>query len=616
MRLSAEAAHEFGGIELDRGKPLSFTLDGHRIPGFAGDTVLSATLAAGILTFGRLGESPIGLGPRFSPLLGVPGSTPLPMDRVPAVDGASLVSVGEKRRLPFRRAHSLGHSLDRYAAPAWIGVPAEKTLVADVLVIGGGIAGLSAADAAATAGKTVLLLERRPWLGGDARYFGPVGDEDNPAAFTSALIDGLRKRPDVTILSNAEVFGIAGRTILVHQIEVDGHPRGRVIAAEATDIVLATGAMQRLPVFSGNRLPGVISAVGAYHLAKRYGVTLGHAGLVATQGNYTYRLALRLKDAGYGIARIVDTRVNPQSRFVDFAKASGLTMGSGQMPLAATLARQGGLHISFANVGTSNAALSLDADALIVSGGFQPELSLWMLAGGRVRWIDGRLQAAGQLDHLALAGSAAGLKTMRACAQDGKAAVARLLGQPAMPVEDIEIGASFETPDDPTPIAPVAMGPAFLDGGRSLVARPTTGGLATGQALSLGDVAAAVDLGLISAGDAGAVAEERGAPGAPLAASTWTTSTRPPEDNPAFLAGRFGASPRRVQLIVDHKQVFETGALVYPNTAIRRPCNAIGVIAAPAQPGGIALMSAEGLANTDRFVVETLAGPFPARIKS
>jgi len=185
-----------------------------------------------------------------------------------------------------------------------------------------------------------------------------------------------------------------------------------------------------------------------------------------------------------------------------------------------------------------------------------------------------------------------------------------------MPVEDIEIGASFETPDDPTPIAPVGMGPAFLDGGRTLVARPSTGGLATGQPLSLGDVAAAVDLGLISAADAGAVAEERGAPGAPLAASTWTPSARPVEDDPAFLTGRFGVNPRRVQLIVDHKQVFETGALVYPNTAVRRPSNAIGVIVAPAQPGGTALMSVEALAKTDRFVVETLAGPFPARIKS
>jgi sarcosine oxidase subunit alpha len=360
----------------------------------------------------------------------------------------------------------------------------------------------------------------------------------------------------------------------------------------------------------------VISAIAAYHLAKRYGVVPGQSGVVATQGNYTYRLGLRLKDAGYGIKRVIDTRINPQSRFIDFAKASGLTIGSGQMPLAVAAPGRQGLRINIANVGTTGSALSLDADALVVAGGFQPELSLWMLAGGRVRWIDGRLQAAGQLDHFALAGSAVGLKTMRACAQSGKAAIARLLGQPAMPVEDIEIGASFETPDDATPIAPPAMGPAFLDAGASLVARPATGGLHTGQALGLGDVTASVDLGLIAPSDAGAVAEERGAPGAPLLASAWSPPAEAAEDSPTYLADRFGSEPKRVHLIVDQKQSFEIGALVYANTAERFPRNAIGVIVAAGTPGGTALMSSEGLARSDRFIVETLAGPFPARIKS
>jgi sarcosine oxidase subunit alpha len=616
VRLGADAAHEFGGIALDRSKPLAFTLDGHRIAGFTGDTVLSAVLAAGILTFGRLGETPIGLGPRFAPLVSARGGPPLAMDRIPARDGTALVSLGPKGRLRFGRGQSLGHIIDRHAAPAWIGVPPEKTLVADVLIVGGGVAGLAAAEAAAAAGKTVLLVERRTWLGGDARYFGPVGDEDNPATFTGALIEGLSKRAEVTILTNAEVFGITGNTALVHHVETDGEPRVRVVAAEGRDIVFATGALQRLPVFSGNRLPGVISAISAYHLAKRYGVALGQAGVVATQSNYAYRLALRLKDAGYDIRRVIDTRINPQSRFIDFAKASGLTIASGQLPLSATPGRQQGLRGSFANVGTATAAVSLDIDALIVSGGFQPELSLWMLAGGRVRWVDGRLQAAGQLDHVAIAGSAAGLKTMRACAQSGKAAIARLLGRPATPVEDVEIGASFETPDDATPIAPTALGPAYLDSGASLVARPATGGLATGQPLGLGDVTASVDLGLIAPSDAGAVAEERGAPGGPLIASSWTPPEKHAPDSPTYLVGRFGSDPRRVHLIVDQSQSFETGALIYPPAADRRPLRAVGVIVASAKPGGLALISAEGLAKTDRFIVETLAGPTPARLKS
>ena len=108
------------------------------------------------------------------------------------------------------------------------------------------------------------------------------------------------------------------------------------------------------------------------------------------------------------IRRIVDTRINPQSRFVDFAKASGLNLGSGQLPISATPTRHG-LSVAFANAGTTHAALSLEASTLIVSGGFQPELSLWMLAGGGVRWAADRLEADGHLDRVALAGFRAGL---------------------------------------------------------------------------------------------------------------------------------------------------------------------------------------------------------------
>ena len=86
MRLAADAAHEFGGIELDRRKPLSFRLDGRRVTGFAGDTVLSAALACGIDTFGMRAGQPLGLGERFAPLIRFGQGGPLPMERTPAID--------------------------------------------------------------------------------------------------------------------------------------------------------------------------------------------------------------------------------------------------------------------------------------------------------------------------------------------------------------------------------------------------------------------------------------------------------------------------------------------------------------------------------------------------
>ena len=187
MRLAADAAHQFGGIELDRSTPLRFKLNGRPIDGFAGDTVLTATLAAGIDGYGTLGETPIGLTDRFSPLVVSKQMPPLPMDLVPAIDGAELSSVGPHKRKWFGREPTLGHRLDSLPDAPWLRDEPARTLEADLLVIGAGVAGLAAADAAAADGHRVLLVERHPWLGGDARYFGPVGDVETPETVIARL---------------------------------------------------------------------------------------------------------------------------------------------------------------------------------------------------------------------------------------------------------------------------------------------------------------------------------------------------------------------------------------------------------------------------------------------
>jgi sarcosine oxidase subunit alpha len=405
-------------------------------------------------------------------------------------------------------------------------------------------------------------------------------------------------------MTHSEVFALHGTSARIHRI-VDS--RGTVIAVTANRIVLATGSMQRLPIFAGNRLPGVTSAISAYHLAKRYGVVRGRSAVVATQSNYGYRLALRLNDAGVSVGRIVDPRVNPQSRFVDFAKASGLKLAGGQFTLAVTVARRHKLHASFANVGTVIASL---------------ELTLWMLAGGGTQWADGKLLAGGHVEHVALAGSAAGYRSMGACILSGRAAVGLLFDTARMTIDDAEIGAPYETPEVPATIAPIVAGaPAYLDDGVSLIMRPDPTAkprLTThAQAPSLGDVAASVELELTRPADAGAVAEERGAPGGDLAPSDWRPTAAPTDGTPAWLVGRFGDETTTVHLIVDNKRKFERGALVYANISSADPTLAIGVIKDEPDttaPGGLALVSSKALKSTDRFIVETMDGPSPARI--
>ncbi|HZY50925.1 MAG TPA: 2Fe-2S iron-sulfur cluster-binding protein, partial [Devosia sp.] len=142
MRLAADAAHQFGGIELDRSRPLSFKLDGHKISGFAGDTVLSAILAAGIDTYGSFAGTSLGLSPRLAPLVTAKNGTPLPMERTPAIEGADLATVGTRRGLAMRHPHSLRHVLNDLADPPWFRAKPDETRNFDLLIVGGGVSGL------------------------------------------------------------------------------------------------------------------------------------------------------------------------------------------------------------------------------------------------------------------------------------------------------------------------------------------------------------------------------------------------------------------------------------------------------------------------------------------
>ena len=619
-RLAADAAHEFGGTELDRTKPLQFRVNGRKISGFAGDTVLTALLANGVDSIGVLDGLTLGLTDRFAPLVASrrDKSHPLPMDRMPARNGDDLVTVGPRlSQNPFRpQSWSLRHRLTGLPDAPWHRSTPETTLTADLLIIGGGVAGLVAAEAAAGAGHSVIVVERRPWFGGDARFFGAIGDEESPEAIIARLLTKLAALSNVTLLGNAEVYAVSGTTARVHHLEAsDGAPRAKIVAVSGERLLIASGARQRLPVLPGNRLPGVASTISAYHLAKRYGVSRGKSVVVATQSNFGYRLALRLNDAGVSIRRVVDSRLVPQSRFVDFAKASGLTIASGQYPLAIRTGAARSLLTSFANTDTTVSAFDLEADRVIVGGPWQPDISLWMLAGGGAAWNveRGRLESAGVIPNVALAGSAAGWQTMQACIASARAAVATLFGRTADAVEDVELDAMFETPDAATPISPVADPSAFLDDGSSLAQRDPSASYRRAT-LSLGDVASGVEMRQITPVDAGTIAEERGAAGADLIATDWTPPAKPAPAEPAYLKERFGPDPARVHLVVNGRRSFEIGALVHAAGGSRDPLDAIGVIVARADVGGIAMIAAKALKRSERFVVETVSGPSPARI--
>jgi len=645
-RLPADAKHGLGGSALDRSKPLSFRLNGRLIEGFAGDTVLSAALANGIQSAGRHADIPLALDETFAPLIATRTSGALPMDRTPVTDGAEFTTIGI-RRDPIASRGVLGAVRNLMVGPnrtlnhrygdvppspePWRSARPEEEILADFAIIGGGVAGLAAAGAAAAAGNSAVLIERTPSLGGAIRFFGAVDAEDSPDATLGKLTQGLDGKTPVTRLLAAEAFAIDNGTVKVHQVVDDGgRIRARVVAVTAQTVILATGALERLPVFAGNRAPGVVGALAAHARARRYGIWVGKRVIVNTPNSFAYRLALQAADVGIEVQRIVDTRINPHSRFVDFSKASGITLASGLVASHADPIRRNepGLRVGFAVAidDIAQDAQTIETDQLIAAGSWQPDLTLWLSAGGNVGWDTQEqwLSARGTRENLVLVGAAAGWRSTTAAIGSARAAIVNALGKAPQKFEDIRIDAAFETPDAPTPVAPRRVtGPAYLDRGISLVTRRSAAPELAQHpvALSLGDIAAAVQIGAMVPRDAGRVAAERGGISGDITEGRWTTAAAPPAGDvphvPEYLTGRFGPKPQVCVVTAFDPRHFEPGCLVYERSEILNPLKAIGVVYAPAPggaPGGLAVLGTLPAAPDGALFVRDSSGAVASKI--
>ncbi|WP_240232916.1 FAD-dependent oxidoreductase [Devosia lacusdianchii] len=634
-RLSAD--NRLAGTAIDHQKALQFRLDGRVIEGFAGDTVLSAVLASGIDTAGRRHEAELGLSARHVPAI-APVSLArdpqqaLAMERTPALADADYVTLpaasrsggaADLLRRLRRPKRSLGLDLNRPDAMQrpWFTSSAEAGPENDLIVVGGGLAGLSAALAGAKAGLRVTLVEAWPRLGGHARLFGTLEDEEKPDESINRLVDAVTRSDAISVLTHAEVFAARPGAIRVHVIDTaGGAPAPRVVDLHAPRIVLATGTIERLPVFPGNRLPGIAGTLEAFEMAYLYGVWPGQSALFATVSSPAYRLAMLARDAGVAIPRIIDGRPLPQSRFIEFSKAYGITLAAGTIPASARPAAKGkGLTITpqLAFGGFDRVEDDIGVDRLIVSGGWQPDLTLWHMAGGPSRWnaVSAQLEAQPGPAGIALAGSAAGYVSNRACLASGGYAVDMLLGRKPRDVHEHIIDPIYETPDAPAPVSgdvaePAA--PAFLDAGRRYIVRPRTkpsrwpawlpfGPKSAGwsladtpQPLDIADIAAGVQLGAIPATSAGIVAQERVAMVAIAALSEALSkpAVSAPKSFvlPGYLAGRFGGQANLWMIAPTELRVLEVGALMHRNADATDPMAAVGVVAGMVDGAAIALI--------------------------
>jgi sarcosine oxidase, subunit alpha len=334
------------GEVIDRSSPFTFRWDGAEYRAYDGDTIVSALAAAGERVFSRsfkyhrprgiltatfhdpgcmmqVGDEP---NVRAAHRKVAPGMAVCTQNAWPSLRfdvGATNQMLGQfigagfyyKTFIkPQRLWPAYEKILQRFAAGGRVLAGAEDSAHGaydkryahpDVLVAGGGPAGMAAALGAAEAGAAVMLVEEEHELGGHLRY----GGEADLAAL-GELRGAVLAHPSIEVLVNSAVTGrYDDNWVAVVQRNLPGVFE-RLIKARARVLVAAPGLIERPYVFEGNDLPGAMLSTAVRRLINLWAVKPGERAVVFTGNDDGLAAASDLERAGVEVARVVDARAD------------------------------------------------------------------------------------------------------------------------------------------------------------------------------------------------------------------------------------------------------------------------------------------------------------------
>lgn len=430
------------GGRVARGRQVGFSFDGQRYMGLEGDTLASALLANGVHLMGRSfkyhrprgvlsagSDEPnalvsVGDGARRTPNLRATqvelheGLAAESQNRWPSLRvDAGAVNDALSPLLPagfyyktfmwprgawdsfyeprIRQAAGLGRAPTAADPDHYAGRFAH----CDVLVVGGGPAGLAAAQAALDAGAEVMLCDEQAEFGGSL-LAETTARIDGMAAWDwlAGAVAALAANPRLTLLPRTTAFGYFAGNLVGLAERVTDHlaapdtalPRERLWQVRAREVVLAAGAHERPLVFPGNDRPGIMLAGAGRAYLNRYGVLPGKRAVVVTAHDDAYRAALDLHAAGVEVAAIVDVRAQAEGALPRAARAAGLTVLTG-MTVAGTRGRTrvSAVRVAAVREGRVGPSRGIAADVVLMSGGFTPSVHLFSQSRGALRWDAG-----------------------------------------------------------------------------------------------------------------------------------------------------------------------------------------------------------------------------------
>ncbi len=281
-------------------KKVKFFFNGRELFGFKGEPVSSALIANGYHTFSihKRNDAPQGLfcaNGQCSHCTLIINGYPLKSCITPLAESMDVRTLVHLPELPLD-----DRPLGNYK---------KMEMQADVLVVGGGPSGLTAAIELAKLGLSVVLVDDKDKLGGKLllqthKFFGSIADcyaGTRGIDIARNLEAELRSYPNVKVFTNTAVVGIfkdqkAGL--------FSDNQNYWIVAFDG--LIVSAGAREKSLIFPGNNLPGVYGAGAFQTLVNRDLVKSSRRVFIVGSGNVGLIAAYHALQAGIEVAGICD----------------------------------------------------------------------------------------------------------------------------------------------------------------------------------------------------------------------------------------------------------------------------------------------------------------------
>ena len=288
-------------LDQKTGREVSFTFDGQPLVGREGEMVSSALFANGIRTFSRhkVDNAPQGIfcaNGQCAQCTVLIDGLPMKSCITPLREGMDIRTLVHYPTLPP----------DDELRPS----RRPPELSCQVLVVGAGPSGITAAIELADAGYSVILVDDKDHLGGKLvlqthKFFGSMADcyaGTRGTDIAKILEEEARKRENITIMTDSVVVGVfADGKAGIYQPQEE-----RYLLLSFAGVIVATGARERSLVFPGNDLPGVFGAGAFQTLVNRDLVKSSERVLIVGCGNVGLIAAYHALQAGIDVVALID----------------------------------------------------------------------------------------------------------------------------------------------------------------------------------------------------------------------------------------------------------------------------------------------------------------------